>query len=185
MKCPSCNDVVPDNSQFCINCGAIFPSNMPEVKLHNTNAPTEIAAISVWFEEGMEKVKGLLGGETKKINRKTNFAFQIIDRDKKTTAYDGDVIIKATIFQGYNVNYGITGTSWKYLTNIPFQQRLTAHVADYYRAGQGKLWWKYTHPTPFTIVSGYDVSGEIEVWFTPRGSNQKLYKKDTIYLRSV
>lgn len=185
MKCPFCNDTVPDNSLFCPNCGTVFASTVRETNLHNTNAPVEIAALSVWFEEGMEKVKGLLGGDTNKVTRKMNFAFQIIDKDKKTTAYDGEVVIKARIFQGYNVDYGMTGTSWKYLTDIPFQQRLTVRAADYYRAGQGKLWWKYAHPTPFIIVTGYSVSVEIEVWFTPSGSSKKLFKKDSFYLSST
>jgi hypothetical protein len=185
MKCPSCNDVVPDNSQFCINCGVVFPPKVPEVQLHNTNAPTEITLIVVWFEKGMEKIKGFLGSETNKVARNMTFAIQLVDTNKNTTAYNGEVKIKAHIYQGYNSDNGINGTSWTYLTNASFEQQLTARVSDFYRAsGQAKLSWKYTHPIPFTIRTGYDVRGEIEVWFTPNG-RQKLYKKDTILLSST
>lgn len=190
MKCPSCNDVVPDDSQFCMNCGAIFQAKIPEVKLHNTNVPTDIADTSVWFEKGMEeiKIKGLFGGDTgkvvrDKVSRIMTFAFQIVDMNKNTTAYNGDVMIKAKVFQGYNSDNGINGTSWHYITNTSFEKRMTANIAEYYRAEQAKLWWKYTHPAPFTITVGYEVRGEVEVWFTPNGK-QKLYKKGIIYLAS-
>jgi hypothetical protein len=36
------------------------------------------------------------------------------------------------------------------------------------------------HPAPFTIVNSYNMSCELEVWFTPSGGSQKLYKKETL-----
>ena len=185
MKCPSCNDVVPDGSQFCVNCGSIFPSKVSEVQLHNTNAPTEIVLIASWFEEGMEKIKGFLGSETNKVARNITFAIQLVDKNKNTTAYNGEVRIKGKIFQGYSTDNGMSGESWTYLSNYAFDWKQTARISDFYRAsGQGKLSWKYTHPTPFSITTGHSVMGEVEVWFTPDGG-QKIYKKDTIALSST
>jgi hypothetical protein len=182
MNCPACNDVVADESLFCPNCGTVFGAKVQQAQLHNTRPPKEIAALSFWFEPGMEKVKGLLGSDTNRVTRKIDFAFQLVDAENKTTACDGEVLIKAKIYQGYNADYGMSGTQWKYLTNTPLQQRLPARTAEYYRASQGKLWWKYAHPVPFNIVSGYNVSCEIEVWFTPSAGGQKLYKKDAFSL---
>jgi hypothetical protein len=185
MICPSCNDNVPDTSQFCVNCGSIFPPKVSEVQLHNTTIPTEIAIITALFEEGMEKVKGLFGINTDKVARNLTFAIQLVDKNKNTTAYNGEVRIKGKIYQGYKTDNGMSGTSWTYLSNYSFDFKPTARISDFYRAtGQAKLSWKYKHPTPFIIVSGYNVAMEVEVWFTPNGG-QKLYKNESIVLSST
>ena len=51
----------------------------------------------------------------------------------------------------------------------------------------GKIWYKYEHPdsVEIKIKPGFLVVGQIELWFTPKGSKQKLNKKDSFQLSST
>jgi hypothetical protein len=189
MKCPSCNDIVPDDSMFCMNCGSVFKASTTQKKeLLNTKTPVKISSTLVWFEKEMEKVKpNWLTGDKNMLLRKWTIALQLLDENNKTTASDGVFIVKIDFRQVGQTSSVYGQTEQVNVTRSGFNKEIGVSLNDFYRAtgDGGKIWYKYENPNHLEIKTGFSVTGEIEVWFTPNGNSKKLYLKDTFHLLST
>ncbi len=85
MKCTSCNEDLPDGSNFCANCGSVIvPFVSQQTELLNTKIPVRIADISVRFEEKIGKSDWLTGNKNIVLQKFTVY-FQLSDENNKTS----------------------------------------------------------------------------------------------------
>ena len=191
MKCTSCGETLPDGSNFCANCGSVLvPPVSQQTESLNAKVPARIANILVQFEEDRGKSDWLTGNQNI-VLRKFSVYMQLSDENNKTTASEGVINFKVEFWQSREVSAGFGETYQGYVTRNYFNPNkdLRTNLNDFYMANNdgGKIWYKYEHRDPIEvkIKPGYPVMGQIELWFTPHGSKQKLYKKDFFPLSST
>ena len=116
MKCTSCNEDLPDGSNFCANCGSVIvPFVSQQTELLNTKIPVRIADISVRFEEKIGKSDWLTGNKNIVLQKFTVY-FQLSDENNKTTASEGVFNFKVELWQSREVSAGFGETYRAYVT---------------------------------------------------------------------
>lgn len=178
MFCPSCGKELPhqaDQGTFCMFCGARLEVSEQATPTVNTLPPENIGG--VWF---------LFDGPVRLVQKQTFFswakvardgfilAFQLVDKKRIPTAYDGAAILSIKVKQSFMGSTALYDTLLK--TKLSLNIDRTQFVLD----KEGNPLYILDHKQEVRLRIDdyvYRTVAEIEIWFTPKGSREKIYKR--------
>jgi hypothetical protein len=175
MQCPNCGELIPDISYFCMFCGERVREEEDEVVNLplNLRFPIEIAAMAVWFDGDVDETADFLG--RRRIARKLAVSFQLRDDLGLPTAYNGRTQFKLECRQYLGKLVGRDR-----INRAQLREEFVVSTDNFYRSTtrgyEGEIWCKFTLARPFEFDAETEVHVTVELWFTPEGTKNRLYR---------
>jgi len=144
MYCSSCGKSIPDESKFCLHCGAPVTADKPTSLVTPSDRPPQyIKGIGAALNDITDK----------NGNHGLQVWFELIDGDGKLTRADGKV--QVVIRYNYSDTGGVSS----------FRKELQVRKEDFVRGDKDPKFYGYIFRHPQPIIPGRTYGWEIDVTF--------------------
>jgi hypothetical protein len=169
MFCPACSKEIPEQSTFCLYCGAAIQGAQATLTGLPHQPPADVSIVAGGFLGAVKPMPGKTGQYSR-----AGFYLRLAlsDEHGSQTTADGMAVARIRIWQ---VVPGATEPVSILRTQVTFAVKGSLFALDH---TTGRLFFQYDHPVKIgrLRLQGVETRARIELELVPAGGKQELHK---------